>query len=128
MADFVKKTWQCGDTITADDFNRVEDGIEEAIEYCGSGVYYVTFSTDANNVWVADKTLSDINDAIARGKVVVGRYAYGDSDIYYYNLTKCSPNSALFTQAVAYSGDARIETYKINDVGDVTLNQKMLVL
>ncbi len=30
MADFVKKTWSCGDTITADDLNRMEDGIDEA--------------------------------------------------------------------------------------------------
>lgn len=26
MADFVKKTWVCDDTITADDLNRLEGG------------------------------------------------------------------------------------------------------
>ena len=35
MADFVKKTWACDDTITADELNRMEDGIEEAVECCG---------------------------------------------------------------------------------------------
>ena len=35
MADFVKKTWACGDSITADELNRMEDGIEEAVECCG---------------------------------------------------------------------------------------------
>lgn len=26
MADFVKKDWKCGDTITADELNRLEGG------------------------------------------------------------------------------------------------------
>lgn len=37
MADFVKKTWACGDSITADELNRMENGIEEAVECCGGG-------------------------------------------------------------------------------------------
>lgn len=37
MADFVKKTWECDDIITADELNRMEDGIEEAVECCGGG-------------------------------------------------------------------------------------------
>lgn len=32
MADFVKKTWACGDTITADELNRLEGGVEEALD------------------------------------------------------------------------------------------------
>lgn len=31
MADFVRKNWQCDDTITADDLNRLEGGVEEAL-------------------------------------------------------------------------------------------------
>lgn len=31
MADFIKKDWKCGDTITADDLNRLEGGVEEAL-------------------------------------------------------------------------------------------------
>lgn len=37
MADFVKKDWKCGDTITADELNRMEDGIEEALSSGGGG-------------------------------------------------------------------------------------------
>lgn len=37
MADFVKKTWACGDSITADELNRLEGGVEEALDCCGSG-------------------------------------------------------------------------------------------
>lgn len=32
MAEFVKKTWACGDDITANELNRMEDGIEEALD------------------------------------------------------------------------------------------------
>lgn len=32
MADFVKKTWACGDNITADELNRLEGGVEEALD------------------------------------------------------------------------------------------------
>lgn len=32
---FTKKTWQCEETITADDLNRLEDGVEQALECCG---------------------------------------------------------------------------------------------
>ena len=32
---YVEKTWECGETITANDLNRMEDGIQEAL---GGGV------------------------------------------------------------------------------------------
>ena len=48
MADFVKKTWACDDTITADELNRMENGIEEAVECCegsgGASMQSVTYS------------------------------------------------------------------------------------
>ena len=48
MADFVKKTWACEDAITADELNRMEDGIEEAVECCegsgGTSMQSVTYS------------------------------------------------------------------------------------
>lgn len=40
MADFVKKDWKCGDTITADELNRMEDGIEEALSSGWGSVGY----------------------------------------------------------------------------------------
>ena len=45
---FIKKDWKCGDTITADELNRMEDGIEEAVECCegsgGTSMQSVTYS------------------------------------------------------------------------------------
>ena len=34
---YTKQTWACGDEITAEKLNNIEDGIEEALECCGSG-------------------------------------------------------------------------------------------
>ena len=34
---YTPKTWQCGETITADGLNNIEDGIQEALECCGGG-------------------------------------------------------------------------------------------
>ena len=31
------KTWVCGETITADGLNNIEEGVQEALECCGSG-------------------------------------------------------------------------------------------
>lgn len=36
MAEYTPKTWQCGETITADALNNLEEGIQEALECCGS--------------------------------------------------------------------------------------------
>lgn len=32
---YEKKTWVCGETITADGLNNIENGIQEALECCG---------------------------------------------------------------------------------------------
>lgn len=37
---YTKKTWECGETITADALNRMEDGIEEALQSGGGTAGY----------------------------------------------------------------------------------------
>lgn len=37
---YVRKTWECGDTITDTALNNIENGIEEALECCGGGSGY----------------------------------------------------------------------------------------
>ena len=32
------KTWECGETITADALNNLEEGVQEALECCSGGV------------------------------------------------------------------------------------------
>ena len=61
------KTWACGDTITADDLNHIEQGIAEA----GGAPFVVNF-TDESGSWVADKTWNDAKQAIENGIPVIG--------------------------------------------------------
>lgn len=72
MADFVKKTWACDDVITADDLNRLEGGVEEALECCGDKGYSCT------EEWV---TLTDesVTTAIEEGdSYAIGNFAYSE--------------------------------------------------
>ena len=72
MAEFAKKTWQCDDVITADDLNRLEGGVEEALECCGSAdVGYECTETVGEPLF--DSSLTTVLD---------GNYAYADTGIH----------------------------------------------
>lgn len=75
---FEPKTWTCGETITADELNRMEQGIAES---GGAEPFVFTLSVDTSDFsWASDKTYSQISDAMASGSVVVARIVdmYGD--------------------------------------------------
>lgn len=42
---YTKRTWTCGDKITADALNNIENGVEEALECCADKGYECTEST-----------------------------------------------------------------------------------
>ena len=75
---YEKQVWQCGDTITADKMNHIEEGIENASQG-GGGVFTITFSTtsrpsssDGRNVvnmenLTADKTFNELLEAYQQG-------------------------------------------------------------
>ena len=68
---YEKQTWACGDTITADKLNHMEDGIANA----GGGVepFVVTFSQpEFGGAVTADKTYAEIHEALQQGKAVSG--------------------------------------------------------
>lgn len=66
------KEWVCGDTITADDLNRIEEGIADA----SGGVMVVHFTnddeSDPQGKWSCDKNISDIDEVLKSGTPVVG--------------------------------------------------------
>lgn len=71
---YEKQTWACGDTITADKMNHMEEGIENA----GSSVLEVGMTTSGNTITL-DKTWQEIYDAMpnayisleANGKICI---------------------------------------------------------
>lgn len=54
------KEWQCGDTITAEDLNRMEQGIAQGGG--GSELLVIEIDTD-ENAMTMNKTWQEINDA-----------------------------------------------------------------
>ena len=63
---YTKQTWECGDLITADKMNHIEDGIEEASSGGGTeplvvGVNVTTEGT--TTTYTLDKTWQQIHDA-----------------------------------------------------------------
>lgn len=61
---YTKQTWECGDTITADKLNHMEDGIEEC---CGGGEPLIVHVLDKDAGGTPynelDKTWREISDA-----------------------------------------------------------------
>ena len=73
---YEKPTWTCGETITADKLNHMEDGIAEGGS--GGGVFVVHFTYDMQtNDITADKTPQEI-DADASSGPVIGYMNYSD--------------------------------------------------
>ena len=67
------KEWTCGETITADALNNIEEGIQDALEGGGGGssdfIITITYSPDAGG-FVMDKTLDEIEAAYAANKTL----------------------------------------------------------
>lgn len=71
--NYEPKTWACGDTITADDLNHIEQGVAEAD---GGAPFVVTVRTDENNNATADKTFEEIEQAWKSGSAITLKIVY----------------------------------------------------
>lgn len=75
---YEKQEWNCGDTITADKMNHIEDGIEyieDGIEAALSGgalfvKYDYSEGTGNTITYYFDKTWQEVHDALVAGRVV----------------------------------------------------------
>lgn len=69
---YEKQNWVCGDTLTAEKLNHMEQGIEDASQSSGgSEIVNMTMATDEDNciVCTLDKTASELYDiAFTQGK------------------------------------------------------------
>lgn len=68
---YEKTTWATGDVITAEKLNNIEDGVEDA---SGGESVVVTLSAGESGI-VADKTFSELAEAVEQNKVVIIRTA-----------------------------------------------------
>ena len=67
------KTWVCGEKITADDLNHMEEGIANAGGGGGteSNTFAIRYNADSNYAVTCDKTFAEIEDAYTQGKDIV---------------------------------------------------------
>ena len=85
---YTPKTWQCDDTITADELNRMEQGIAEASQSGGGTedffIVHMTYESEEAEAPTFDKTYTEIKNAYDSGKIVL---AYNQSwgIVYYCN-------------------------------------------
>lgn len=98
MASYVKHNWVCGEEITADLLNHMENGIEDA----GSGdssdseVFYVDI-TSAGGGYQASKTATEIYQAYTEGRAIKARTnSISELGVTLADLTGVKPSSAMY--------------------------------
>lgn len=85
---YTPKEWGCGEVVTADALNHIEEGIAEAHECCDGGggesnVLYVTNTYDGSYASGLDASYADIRQAAIDGKMVFLKLLYGEVfDVY----------------------------------------------
>lgn len=90
---YTRHNWDCGEVVTNEKLNNIEDGIQEALACCGGGDAEI-FWVDANHNdgFNVNKTFAEIEQAIADGQLVILRSVYGGVTNYhmptYYNPSR----------------------------------------
>lgn len=69
---YTPKTWQCNDTITAEDLNHMEQGIADASQGGGGTEPLIVTSNydESTDEQTLDKTWQEIHDALAENRLV----------------------------------------------------------
>lgn len=67
---YTPKTWECGDTITAEDLNHIEQGIANSGGGTEPLIVHVSFD-ESTGVITLDKTWKEIRDVFATGANVI---------------------------------------------------------
>ena len=122
---YTPHTWECGETITQNNMNRMEEGIQEALECC-DGKYIVTITNQYDEQaeesrWVADHSAEEIMEAYNQGKTIIAqREVEGAMMIYHVNLVGTASNyNYVSFSSVDVGGNDHMtaETIKISDFG-----------
>ena len=103
--------WMCGDVVTADALNKIEQGIAGASGY---EEFPVIFTFGDGNVVTADKTLDEIIDAYQQGKKIVGYEYYGNIVTVYYMTYICPQSEPTYATFVSLPSNSvrKIEMYR----------------
>lgn len=119
---YEKHTWQCGETVTAELLNHLEDGIAEGGG--GSNEFFSFEIVDDGSDTIASKSYSEIKAAIASGLLPIAHfYSVYDGD-------KHPTGVAHITRGYEYGDDASEyhfgNVYLFPDM-DVSESESMLI-
>lgn len=110
---YEKQTWSCGDTITADKLNHIEDGIESAGSGDSKSQVIVSLTKNGDN-YVADTSRADISSALSGGDIVLGYVEDSDDGIYGYGFI-CQEGAkfsfTLWNKTIEKRGDEYYTVY-----------------
>lgn len=106
---YERTTWECGDVVTAEKLNNIEDGVQEALACCGGGGDAEIFWVDANynDGFNVNTTFAEIEQAIADGQLVILRSDYGGVTNYHMPTYYYPSRDIRFTQlgaTIQYGG------------------------
>ena len=102
---YEKQTWQCGETITADKLNHMEDGIEECCSGGGSAlivkVDHIEETDDAILIHY-DKTYQEVKDAYDAGLPIYFDTKNDDTSSFdrYYCCSVSDPTLGIYGMVV----------------------------
>lgn len=99
------REWSCGDKITTDALNHIEQGIANTGD--GSDIMYVNYNDSTQTV---DKTFNEIVQAVEDGREVIVTLEYGDVKSY---LRLCDSESASVVFSLS-SPDMRVDEYDVD--------------
>lgn len=97
---YTPTAWECGDTLTDQKMNKIEQGIVNATPFVISETGETEAVDSCTKFWL-DKTWQEANDAMNGGRLVI--YVFGVLDTYVTYATRAYEYSE--TYYIAFMGD-----------------------
>ena len=104
---YTPKVWACGDTITANDLNHIEEGIAKSSGGGTSEPLMVNYTHTEDHMRYFDKTWQQVHDAYMNGQPVIFD-ANDDDGIVFEAVIGCGPTyeAPVETKSVNYLADS----------------------
>lgn len=122
---YEKHTWECGEEITAEKLNNIENGIENA----GSGGALIVTITDDDQTGdsTMNKTFGEIMDALSAGNNVV--VVWGEAGVFSYGANviiaaECHESSGTYDGYVVLRSNGTDIVYECEASSASALNDE----
>ena len=129
---YTPKTWVCGEVITAEDMNHIEEGIAENCGSCDSPLLLTATLDEDSGIYTFDQTWKEVKDALVAGRRVL--WAEGEDMVAKTEPYYCVKVDAQGSTLVAYliewvmESDTATATYKLLTANNPNDNLKYMAL